>query len=159
MLNSQSVKPLRKPEIKSAVQGFPLVKAMAKLWRAAFAHRFIVYIGVLLIALVGAYGYWVRTHTIFACQANGYNSDRYVAYCNGANYADYEHGAFQFNLEPGIEDSIRDADVMFIGNSRLRVAFSTAPTEQWFSTNSAKYYLEHFHPARNRRVLRNGADV
>jgi hypothetical protein len=144
VLNSQSAKPSSQPVIRSAAGGLPLPKALVKVWGAVFAHRLIVYIGVLLITAVGAYGYWVRTHTIFACQANGYSADRYLAYCSGPNYADYEHGAFQFNLEPGVEDSVRNADVMFLGNSRVQVAFSTDPTGQWFSANSARYYLLGF---------------
>jgi hypothetical protein len=93
---------------------------------------------------MGAYGYWVRTHTIFACKADGYSADRYLAYCNGTNYADYEHGAFQFNLEPSVQDSVRDANVLLLGNSRLQIAFSTFSTDQWFSSNSARYYLLGF---------------
>ena len=65
-----------------------------------FARRPLVYacliIGVALVANL----YRIRTHTIFACQADAYSSDRYIAYCNGANYGDYEHGAFHFDLEP-----------------------------------------------------------
>ena len=115
----------------------PLPNAWSKAWEFLFAHRLMIYICVLLVASIGAYGYGIRTRTIFACQADGYSADRYVAYCNGANYADYEHGAFQFNLEPSVQDSVRNADVLFLGNSRTQVAFSTAPTEQWFSANSA----------------------
>ena len=37
---------------------------------------------------------WLKTRSIFACQAPGYSADRYLAYCGGGNYADFEHGAF-----------------------------------------------------------------
>jgi hypothetical protein len=99
---------------------------------------------MLLVASIGAWGYGIRARTIFACQADGYSADRYVASCNGANYGDYEHGAFQFNLEPSVQDSVRNADVLFLGNSRLQLAFSTVSTEQWFSANSARFYLMGF---------------
>ena len=32
-----------------------------------------------------------QTRSIFGCQAPGYSADRYLAYCGGANYADFEH--------------------------------------------------------------------
>ena len=122
----------------------PMASAWTKMWEFLFAHRLMIYISVLLVASVAAYGYGIRSRTIFACQADGYSADRYLAYCNGANYADYEHGAFQFKLEPSVQDSVRNADVLFLGNSRVQVAFSTAPTELWFSANSARYYLLGF---------------
>ena len=142
-MNSQSAERLRRPMIKPTLV-LLLSEARVRAWHCLSKHRLIVYICVLLVASVGAYGYWVRTHTIFACQGNGYSAERYLAYCNGANYAEYEHGAFYFNLEPLIEDSVRNADVLFLGNSRLQVAFSTVPTAQWFSANSARYYLLGF---------------
>jgi len=142
-MNSQSAERLKRPMVKPAL-ALLLSKAWGRAWDSLFAHRLVVYICVLLAASVGAYGYWVRTHTIFACQADGYSAERYLAYCNGANYAEYEHGAFYFNMEPFVEDSVRNADVLFLGNSRLQVAFSTAPTAQWFSANSARYYLLGF---------------
>jgi hypothetical protein len=43
-----------------------------------------------------------------------------------------------------VQDSVRNADVLFLGNSRLQLAFSSVPTEQWFSANSARYYLMGF---------------
>jgi hypothetical protein len=145
MMNQQSVQqPRQPPVITTALRGVPLATAWHRAWQSLFAHRLAIYICVLLVASIGAYGYGIRTRTIFACQADGYSADRYVAYCNGANYADYEHGAFEFNLEPSAQDSVRNADVLFLGNSRTQVAFSTAPTEQWFSANSARYYLMGF---------------
>jgi hypothetical protein len=142
-MNSQSAERLRRPTLKTAF-GWPFSKVWVQARDSLFAYRLTLYICVLLAASVGAYGYWVRTHTIFACQASGYSAERYLAYCNGANYAEYEHGAFYFNLEPFVQDSVRNADVLFLGNSRLQVAFSTVPTAQWFSTNSARYYLLGF---------------
>jgi hypothetical protein len=37
-----------------------------------------------------------------------------------------------------------NADVLFLGNSRLQVAFSTAATADWFAAASARYYLMGF---------------
>src|SRR6185312_8235762 len=58
------------------------------------AGRFTLYIGIVLLAALASGAYWLKTRSIFACQAPGYSADRYLAYCGGANYADFEHGAF-----------------------------------------------------------------
>ena len=96
------------------------------------------------LAVFSVLRYQFRTETIFACPATLYSSDRYIAYCDGTRYADYEHGAFAFDLEPAAENFARNADVLFLGNSRLQFAFSTAATADWFSAASARYYLLGF---------------
>jgi hypothetical protein len=109
-----------------------------------FVARPAIYACVILAAAYAACAYQIRTQTIFSCPADGYSADRYLAYCNGTSYADYEHGAFQFDLEPAARDFAGKADVLFLGNSRLQVAFSTAATVDWFSAASARYYLMGF---------------
>lgn len=118
--------------------------AIPKVRTRVLATQTTVYICVLLMAAVGAFAYKFRADTIFACQADGYSADRYIAYCNGANYADYEHGAFGFGLEPSVQNFARNADVLFLGNSHMQVAFSTKSTSDWFSTASIRYYLMGF---------------
>ena len=120
----------------------------SKLWtrarEAVLATRPTSYVCIILVVAVASCLYQLRTHTIFSCQAAGYNTDRFLAYCHGPNYADYEHGAFYFDLEPRVDDYIRNADVLFFGDSRLQVALSTAATADWFSSASARYYLLGF---------------
>ena len=145
MINSQTAQQPRQPPVMTtALGGSQLPSAWSKVWAGLFAQRFVIYICVLLVASIAAYGYGIRTRSIFACQADGYAPDRYVASCNAANFGDYEHGAFQFNLEPSVQEAVRNADVLFLGNSRLQIAFSTVPTEQWFSANPGRYYLMGF---------------
>src|SRR6516165_8426474 len=108
------------------------------------AIRPLMYIFVILLAVFAAFVYKFRTETIFACQATMYSSDRYIAYCNGTRYADYEHGALWFDLEPPSQTFARNADVLFLGNSHLQVGFSTAATADWFSKASLRYYLLGF---------------
>jgi hypothetical protein len=128
-----------------AALGLPV---RSKIWTRAretvFANRPASYVCVILVVAVVSCLYQLRTHTIFSCQASGYSTDRYLAYCHGPNYADYEHGAFYFDLEPTMHEYIRNADVLFLGNSRLQVAFSTPATAEWFSAASARYYLLGF---------------
>jgi hypothetical protein len=116
----------------------------ANSWKGFFAIRPVTYIFVILLASFTAYAYKFTKETIFACQAAMYSSDRYIAYCTGTHYADYEHGAFAFDLEPKAENFAGDADVLFLGNSRLQYAFSTSATADWFSAASARYYLLGF---------------
>jgi hypothetical protein len=125
--------------------GLPMMSVIrVKAWECLSASRPTIYICAILVATLVAYGYELRTGTIFSCQADGYSTDRYLAYCNGENYADYEHGAFYFDLEPSSQNFSKNADVLFLGNSRLQVAFSTAATADWFSAASARYYLMGF---------------
>jgi hypothetical protein len=119
-------------------------KTLAKPREGLLAGQLTLYIGVVLLAALASYAYWLKTRSIFACQAPGYSSDRYLAYCGGANYADFEHGAFYFNLEPPALDYARDADVLVLGNSRLQIALSNDATADWFKQASARYYLLAF---------------
>jgi hypothetical protein len=109
-----------------------------------FASRPTIYISLIFVAVLVAEAYKFRTDTLFACQADGYSTDRYVSYCTGARFGDYEHGAFLFDLEPSAQNFTRNADVLFLGNSILQVAFSTVATANWFSAGSARYYLLGF---------------
>jgi hypothetical protein len=88
--------------------------------------------------------YNFRTNSIFACQADGYKPDRYVANCNVLGYGEYEHGSFWFGLEPSAQIFASSADVIFLGNSRTQFAFSTPAADEWFSSASISFYLLGF---------------
>ena len=118
--------------------------ALGKKREGLLANRITVYICIILVASLASYGHWIRTRSIFACMADGYTADRYVANCNATGYGDYEHGAFWFGLEPSAQNFASGADVLFLGNSRLQFAFSTSATADWFSAASARYYLLGF---------------
>jgi len=127
------------------VLGLPMgSNTWTKAWQGFFASRPTIYISVILVATLVGYAYQLRTQSIFACPATLYDSDRYLAYCGAAGYADYEHGAFWFDLEPSTRAFAKNADVLFVGDSRLQVGFSTAATANWFSAASARYYLLGF---------------
>jgi hypothetical protein len=103
-------------------------------------HRATVYICMILSTALASYAFWMHRHSIFGCQADGYNADRYIGYCDASGYGDYEHGAIWFGLEPSAQSFAKDADVLFLGNSRGQYAFSTEATAKWFSEASIKYY-------------------
>jgi hypothetical protein len=130
--------------IRSAFAVPMTTKTWAKAWDGLFASKPALYICMILVAAFVGLALELRTHTIFACQAGGYSNDRYLAYCNGENYADYEHGAFYFNFEPSAQQFARNADVLFLGNSRLQIGFSSGATADWFSAAQARYYLLGF---------------
>jgi hypothetical protein len=109
-----------------------------------FRVRPTIYIMILLTAVVAPFLYKLRTESIFSCQAHGYDPDRFLTYCEAPTYSDYEHGAFWFDLEPAAQTSAANADVLFLGNSRVSFAFSTNATVKWFSSVSATYYLLGF---------------
>jgi len=104
----------------------------------------VLYIAVVALAAFLAMVGQFRTGNIFACPAQGYGTDRYLAYCQGEHYGDYDHGAFWFGLEPAADASLRNAQVIFLGNSRLQWALSTPDTARWFDTVHARYYLFGF---------------
>jgi hypothetical protein len=132
------------PMIETAFGVAPVTNAWIKMRENLVVNRATLYVCFVVLTSLAALAFQLRSQAIFACPANGYSTDRYLAYCHGGNYADYEHGAFYFNLERGVENSVRDANVLFLGNSRLQVAFSTHATTDWFATNSLRYYLLGF---------------
>jgi hypothetical protein len=114
-----------------------------------FADPLAAYILIVLFVSLGSVVHSFRTTTIFACPADGYSADVYLAYCGGSHYADYEHGAFAFGLEPSAIEYAGQANVLFLGNSHMQVAFSTPATSGWFSARSTSYYLLGFSYSEN----------
>lgn len=108
------------------------------------ANRPTAFILVVIFAGFLASAYHLRANGIFACQADGYAVDSYLAYCNGADFGDYEHGAFWFDLEPTVKPFVTSAAVLFLGDSYNQFAFSTDATRRWFSAAASTYYLLGF---------------
>jgi hypothetical protein len=111
---------------------------------AVLASRPGLFILIAIAAVVIANTYTLRTDGIFSCPADGYTSDRYLSYCNGPQFGDYEHGALWFDLEPSIKKSVSSADVIFLGDSHGQYGFSTDATIQWFDSAYSKHYLLGF---------------
>jgi len=97
-------------------------------------------LAVILLTLV----YKVRGEGIFACPASGYGDDSYLSDCQANAYGDYDHGAFWFGLEPRAMQGATSAEVLFVGNSRMQFAFSSATTAEWFTKLGARHYLLGF---------------
>lgn len=108
-----------------------------------------LYALVVVCALIAALAFKLRTQGVFACPSAGVEGDYYLAYCNATGYGDYDRGAFRFALEPRIRERARNADVLFIGSSRMQFAFSAKATADWFTTARARYYLLGFSHTEN----------
>ena len=78
------------------------------------------------------------------CQSTGYANDHFLAYCDSQRYADYEHGALFYGLERSAIDSIRGAEILFIGNSKLQAAFSTKAVRDYFNSINVRFFVMGF---------------
>ena len=114
-----------------------------------FSAKPFLYIVLLLCGVFGSFAYKLRSDGIFACGADHYLADHYLAYCNATAYGDYDRGAFWFGLEPVAQRNAIEADVLFVGSSRMQFAFSTAATAEWFSSPAVRYYLLGFSHTEN----------
>lgn len=102
-----------------------------------------LYLSVVVLVTLAASWVELRWRNVFACQPSPASS-YYIAYCDVGHYGDYDHGAFWYALEPTIGSSLRQAEVLFLGNSRTQWAFSGSATTDWFSSARASYYLLGF---------------
>jgi hypothetical protein len=78
------------------------------------------------------------------CRSTGYGNDHFLAYCDSQQYADYEHGALLYGLELSAIDSIRRAEVLFVGNSRLQAGFSTQAVRDYFNAINVRFFVMGF---------------
>ena len=114
-----------------------------------FAPNPILYIFILSCGLLVPFGFKLRHHGVFNCPADGYGRNHYLAYCHATMYGDYDHSAFWFDLEPDIVRFARNADVLFLGNSRIQFGFSSQATREWFRSSSGHYFLLGFSSDEN----------
>lgn len=108
-----------------------------------------LFILVVLIGIVGGAATGLRSNGIFACQSANPDSDQYLAYCQATGFGDYDHGAFWFELEAPAIDAASDAEVLFLGNSRLQFGLSSEYLDDWFESQSISYYLLGFSHMEN----------
>jgi hypothetical protein len=78
------------------------------------------------------------------CKSDGYRDNQFLAYCRSGQFADYEHAAFYFGLEPGLRANVARAQVLFLGNSRTQAGFSSSATDRYFSAQGVAYFLLGF---------------
>lgn len=93
------------------------------------------------------------TQGVFACGAEGYGNHRYLAYCNATSYGDFDRGAFWFPLLPESVKAVDQAEVLFLGSSRMQFGFSTDTIRNWFSELDATHYLLGFTHSENIQLF------
>lgn len=127
--------------IKSTPKGGALIERL---------RRFQPYLFLLFVPLVlfAALAYNMRKTGIFACPP-AYEDNHYLGYCQATAYGDFDHGAFWFGLEPEARKAAADAQVLFIGNSRLQFGLSSRWLSQWFADRQASFYLLGFSHSEN----------
>jgi hypothetical protein len=109
-----------------------------------------LYVILVIIAIIGAKALELRKWGIFACQSYGYSADIFAAYCGGRRYVDAEHGIFWYETDPAIAKNAREADAIFLGDSRGLIAFSANSIREFFKqANNAKPYNLAFSYAEN----------
>lgn len=81
---------------------------------------------------------------IGSCNPAGYSDESFLSYCHSARFGDLEHKVYWQNLEPGIIDNVRNADVLFLGNSRTQYAFSTSVVTDFFARKDYSHYVFGF---------------
>lgn len=92
-------------------------------------------------------GIWKRADIfpwIGSCSAAGYTENSFMSYCHSSRYGDYEHRAYWHELESGLIEPVRNADVLFLGNSRTQYAFSTNAVKDFFNDNPFSHYVFGF---------------
>jgi hypothetical protein len=86
----------------------------------------------------------IMTFDNFACRTQPHGPDDFLAYCRSLRYGDYEHGALYYGLEPKASESIRAAQVLFLGNSRLQAAFAANAPREYFRARGIRYFVMGF---------------
>jgi ferredoxin len=71
-------------------------------------------------------------------------ADDFLAYCRSVRYGDYEHGALYYGLEPKARESIRAAQVLFIGSSRIQAALAANAVREYFRARGIRYFVMGF---------------
>jgi hypothetical protein len=107
-----------------------------------------LYIAIVLCAFVGTFVYKMRFDGVFACPAAD-TADSFLAECNSNGYGDYDHGAFWFDLEPATLRAAHDAEVLFVGSSRMAFGLSSPATIGWFADPPTTFYLLGFTRTEN----------
>ena len=101
-----------------------------------------------MFVCVGAIVFGFKRTDLFpwvgVCNAAGYDSEHYMAYCHSTRYGDYEHFALYNNIEPRAVDALKQASVLFLGNSNTQYAFSTNAISNYFKNTGVTHYVMGF---------------
>ncbi len=110
------------------------------------ARRYLLFVlaGFVVSAAASAGLFVSQRAWIGDCDGSGYSEEYYLAWCGSAKFQDYEHGAVYYDLEDGVVERLRAAEVLFLGNSLAQTAFSSDALEAFFRDRGLPYYLMGF---------------
>lgn len=79
-----------------------------------------------------------------ACNSQGYDNEHYLAYCHTTRFGDYEHYAFWHDTETTQTHNLKNAEVLFLGNSRTQFAFSSQAVIDFFDKTEMTFFVLGF---------------
>lgn len=125
--------------------------------QTSYARYLFIFFVVYVIASLAVV--WVKRSDLLpwigGCNPAGYDDDHYMAYCHTRRYGDYEHWSFWNSSEPGVIDRVKQANVLFVGNSSTQFGFSTQAVKDFFARNSdISYYVLGFGMGSSSEVVR-----
>ena len=101
-----------------------------------------VFAAMSAILIFNFYRFTVET---IKCWSSEYGPLYYLASCEKLNaVGEYEAGTIYYGLERGISDAIKNAQVIFLGSSKLQNAFSTEATAAYFAKQNVRFYVLGF---------------
>ncbi len=80
---------------------------------------------------------------IAVCRSDAVGKEYYLAYCNNNRFGDFEHEAFYFGLGE-TASRVPMADVVFLGDSHVQIAFSHYNVRNYFAAKHARFMLMGF---------------
>jgi hypothetical protein len=112
--------------------------------RKRSARTHLVLLATCVVVSIPAFGVGIMTFDNFSCRTGRDRNDEFLAYCRSVRYVDYEHGALYYGLEPKLRESIRSAQVLFLGSSRLQAAFAANAVRDYFRARDVRYFVMGF---------------
>ncbi len=113
------------------------INSKRRLWHLCF----VVFTAIAAILIIDFGRFTIKS---IKCWSGEYGPLYYLASCDNPNFGEYETGAIYYGLESGISESIRNAQVIFLGSSKLQAAFSTQATTAYFAKQNIRFYVLGF---------------
>jgi hypothetical protein len=98
---------------------------------------------LLLTAFIGAPALMIARVAPLGCPVAD-APGRFLAFCRNGAYQDFEHGAYALRLRPDAVTATQRAQILFLGNSRVEIGFSTDATRRGFAAAGLSFYLLAF---------------
>lgn len=116
----------------------PLANATATRELSPLGYLLALIAAVATICVIGLPLMFV--YAALPCDHSLYDHDHYLGYCASKGFGDYEHGAVAYGLVPEVIERLREADVVFLGNSVMQASISTEASADYFKRIGRKFY-------------------